>query len=204
MKRGVALLGLVLVLLGVFAVLSSAQEKPSAAEETKPAAEEKKPTFKYVGGSKCKMCHKTEAQGKQYGIWASNPHAKAYKTLATDQSKEIAGKYKDMKDPQKDARCLKCHVTAFGVDAKLIKASFKMEDGVQCEACHGPGSKYKSPKVMKALSKGTQDPAEVGYIASDEKLCVTCHNKESPTYKPFKFEEAYKKIAHPIPKKATK
>ena len=198
MKRGVALLGLALVLLGLFAILP---EKPSAAEETKPAAEETKPVFKYVGVSKCKMCHRTKTQGEQHGIWASNPHAKAYKTLATDQSKEIAGKYKDMKDPQKDARCLKCHVTAFGVDAKLIKASFKMEDGVQCEACHGPGSKYKSPKVMKTLYKGTQDPEAVGMVIADEKLCVQCHNEESPTYKSFKFDEASKKIAHLTPKK---
>jgi len=192
MKRVVALLGLVLVLLGLFAILSSAQEKPSV-----PA--EKKPAFKYIGVSKCKTCHRTEKQGKQHGIWASSAHAGAYKTLATDKAREVAGK--DVKDPQKAEQCLKCHVTAFGVDAKLIEASFKMEDGVQCEACHGPGSKYKSLKVMKALYKGTQDPAEVGYIVSDEKLCVKCHNEESPTYKPFKFDESSKKIAHPVPKK---
>lgn len=197
MKRVVVLLGSSLLLLGLFAIFSSAQEKPSA-----PA--EKKPTFKYVGVSKCKMCHETEAWGNQYGIWASSAHAEAYKVLATDKAKLIASKQKDMEDPQKDERCLKCHVTAFGVDAKLIEASFKVEDGVQCEACHGPGSKYKSSKVMKALSKGTQDPAEVGLVVVDEKLCVKCHTKESPTYKPFKFEESSKKIAHPVPKKAAK
>jgi len=181
----------------MFVLFSSAQEKP-------PAPEKKKLTFKYVGVAKCKICHKAKTRGNQYGIWASNVHAKAYATLATDEAKQMASKQKDMEDPQKDERCLKCHVTAFGVDAKLIEASFKVEDGVQCEACHGPGSKYKSSKVMKALSKGTQDPAEVGLVVVDEKLCVKCHTKESPTYKPFKFEESSKKIAHPVPKKAKK
>ena len=38
--------------------------------------------FKYVGSEKCKMCHKTEKQGNQFGIWEASAHAKAYATLA--------------------------------------------------------------------------------------------------------------------------
>ena len=197
MKQALVLLGLALVLLGLLAILSSAQEKPATPQEEKP-------TFKYVGMAKCKICHKTKARGDQYGIWASSAHANAYATPATDNSKLIASEQKDIKDPQQDERCLKCHVTAFGVDAKLVEAGFKVEDGVQCEACHGPGSESKSIKIMKALYKGTQDPAAVGLIAADEKLCVTCHNEESPTYRPFTFDEAVKKIAHPVPKKGAK
>ncbi len=34
---------------------------------------------------------------------------------------------------------------------------------------------------------------------SAEKLCLTCHNEESPTFKEFKFKERWEKIAHPIP-----
>ena len=76
-----------------------------------------------------------------------------------------------------------------------------LEEGVSCEACHGPGSAYKTNAVMKALYAGTQKGADVGLVDPKKELCVKCHNPESPTYKPFKFEEAVKKIAHPVPKR---
>ena len=70
---------------------------------------------------------------------------------------------------------------------------------VGCESCHGPGSLYKSNKVMKALAAGTQDAKAVSFLKGDEATCKTCHNEESPTYKPFKFAESWPKIAHPVP-----
>jgi len=76
-----------------------------------------------------------------------------------------------------------------------------MEEGVSCEACHGPGSQYKSLKVMKDIAAGTVKGADVGLATPDKTLCVKCHNTKSPTFKEFKFEEAAKKIAHPLPKK---
>jgi hypothetical protein len=33
----------------------------------------------------------------------------------------------------------------------------------------------------------------------DEKLCVTCHNKENPFHKEFNFATFSAKIAHPDP-----
>jgi hypothetical protein len=33
----------------------------------------------------------------------------------------------------------------------------------------------------------------------NEKSCVACHNAESPTHKPFKFDEMWKKIEHGKP-----
>jgi hypothetical protein len=38
-------------------------------------------------------------------------------------------------------------------------------------------------------------------IIPDEKLCIGCHNEESPTYKEFNYAEAVKQIAHPRPAK---
>ena len=72
---------------------------------------------------------------------------------------------------------------------------------VGCQACHGPGSEYKSMKVKKGLADGSVKPEDVGLIEADAKLCVTCHNEESPTYIPFKFEEKVKKVSHPVPPK---
>ena len=170
-------------------------QAPGLAEEGAPAA---KPKPAYVGAGGCKMCHKSEKKGNQFGQWEASKHAKAYATLATPQAKEIAKK-KGIADPQKDGKCLKCHVTAHGVDASLIEGKkYKIEDGVQCESCHGPGSLYKKRPIMKDRKAAVA----VGLIIPDEKTCKQCHNEESPTFKSFKYEEMVAKIAHPYPKGA--
>jgi hypothetical protein len=151
--------------------------------------------FKYIGASKCKMCHIKPATGEQYNVWAKGPHAKAMKTLASDEAKKIAAE-KGISDPTTDLACTKCHSTVAGVDKSLI-ATAKVDEGVGCESCHGPGSMYKGASVMKnrdlALTKGM--------IIPDEALCKTCHNSESPTFKGFNFAEMSAKIAHPNPSK---
>jgi len=151
--------------------------------------------FKYIGASKCKMCHVKPATGEQYNIWLKGPHAGAMKTLASDEAKKIATEM-GIADPTTDPACISCHSTVGVVDKKLV-ASAKIDEGVSCESCHGPGSMYKGASVMKkrelALTKGLVIP--------DEALCKTCHNEKSPTYKPLNYEEALAKIAHPNPAK---
>lgn len=156
------------------------------------AISEEKP--KYVGAVKCKPCHNTTKSGKQYDIWAGNPHARAYETLLSDYSQEVA-KEKQIADPSKSEFCLKCHVTGYTAPAEQKAATYKTEEGVSCEACHGPGELYKSMKVMKNRELALQN----GMILPDEALCKGCHNPESPTYREFKFAEAVKQIAHPTP-----
>lgn len=137
-------------------------------------------TFKYIGADKCKMCHNKPTTGEQYKKWAAGPHAKAMESL----------KGADRENP----KCLKCHSTAASVDKSLV-ATIKVEEGVSCESCHGPGSIYKSAGIMKnqklAMTKGL--------IMPDATVCKKCHNEESPYYKGFNFEEYSKKIAHPDP-----
>jgi hypothetical protein len=137
--------------------------------------------YKYIGATKCKMCHNKADKGEQYNKWAAGPHAKAMESLKGD----------DATNP----KCLKCHSTAAGVDKKLV-GSLKVSEGVSCESCHGPGSAYKSATVMKkqelSLAKGL--------IIPDEKVCKTCHNEESPNYKGFNYAEYAAKIAHDNPK----
>jgi len=151
--------------------------------------------FKYIGASKCKMCHLKPAQGEQYNVWLKGPHAGAMKTLASAEALEIAKKM-GITDPTTDAACIKCHSTVGGVDAKLV-ASAKMEEGVSCESCHGPGSMYKGASVMKNRELAMQK----GLILPTEEVCLTCHNEESPTYKPFNYAEKAAMIAHPNPSK---
>jgi len=153
---------------------------------------------KYVGAKACGMCHKAGKGGTAFAVWEKTGHAKAYQTLLGDAAKKVA-KEKGLKvAPSEAPECLKCHVTGGGV-AKNVDASFKKEEGVTCEACHGAASAYKMvhPKGDKAKSK------EAGLILPEKtaKACETCHNSESPSFKGFKFEEMWAKIEHGLPAK---
>ncbi|MFZ4741789.1 MAG: cytochrome c family protein [Bacteroidales bacterium] len=147
---------------------------------------------KYVGAKNCKGCHM--AKGKAYPVWEASKHAKAIETLKSDAAKKI-GATKGIADPSTDAKCLKCHSTAASVDAKLISGITK-EEGVSCESCHGPGSAYKAGAVMKNHDACVTN----GLITPDEKLCLKCHNSESPTFKGFDFAKYMAKITHKNPK----
>ncbi len=148
---------------------------------------------KYTGTKLCGTCHKGGKGGTAYVVWEKSAHANAYKTLLSDEAKKIA-KEKGLKvAPSEAPECLKCHVTGGGT-AKNVEASFKKEEGVTCEACHGAASGYKMLHAKgdkaKSIAAGLTD------LKKDESGCVTCHNAESPTFKGFKFNEMWSKIDH--------
>jgi len=142
-------------------------------------------TYTYVGINGCKMCHKGASKGEVFEKWEKTPHAKAFETLKA-------------KKEEKNPKCLECHVTGFGSTGyKVGDANAAKFEGVQCEACHGPGSAYKSLSIMKDKKQSMAN----GLIEPNEALCKKCHNPKSPTFKGFKFAEAVKKIDHNYRKK---
>lgn len=161
---------------------------------------------KYGGPAKCRSCHGKDGIGDQYEEWKESKHAKAWETLATDKAKEWAAKA-GIADPQQDERCFKCHVTGHGAPASVLGLQYRKEDGVTCEACHGPGMDYRKKKVMMDRDLAVAN----GLILQSEKVCTTCHNDESPAWDParytlpgggkagFHYEQAVKAIAHPVP-----
>ena len=152
----------------------------------------------FEGAGNCKMCHNTAKMGKIYTTWSETAHARAFETLGTDAAKKIAAE-KGIEDPQKADACLKCHVTGHGVDAEFHGKKYDATEGVSCESCHGAGGDYWKKKTMEAITAGEIKGASVGLVTPDEKTCVGCHNEESPTYKEFKFDEMWAKIAHAKP-----
>lgn len=150
---------------------------------------------KFVGAAKCKMCHNAADKGAQYIKWSQSKHAKALEALKSDEAKKIA-KNKGIANPLIDAKCLKCHSTDFGAAANL-KDGITANEGVSCESCHGAGSAFKTMSVMKNLA----DAKSKGLIIPNEKVCIKCHNAESPTFKSFDFKTYSAKIAHKNPKK---
>jgi len=136
--------------------------------------------FEYIGAAKCKICHNSPTKGRQYNIWKASKHAHAMQDL----------KGKDAKNP----KCLKCHSTYFSVSPDL-RAGIKPNEGVSCESCHGPGSKYKNLSIMKNHKKCIT----YGLVIPNEQTCKKCHNPESPHYKGFDYKKDSAIIAHPIP-----
>jgi len=155
-------------------------------------AQDKK--FMYVGVKKCKTCHNTKKMGKQYDVWSQNKHAKALESLASEKSLNYA-KENGIADPTKAPECLNCHATAATVDKALQEKTLTMEEGVSCESCHGPGSEYKSMKIMKDHEASLAN----GLIVPTKEVCETCHNDKNPFHKEFDYDAYVKKIAHPIP-----
>ena len=128
----------------------------------------------YKGAKKCKVCHI-----KIYKTWKETKHATAFDRLNE----------KEKQDP----KCIECHVTGNDVNFP----------GIQCEACHAPGSKFTSAKIMnKKKFKTNHDrqeklAIEAGLIiAPDEQSCMKCHNEKSPHYESFDFKARYEEVKH--------
>ena len=153
-------------------------------------------TFKYIGADKCKPCHNKPATGDQYAKWLKDPHSQAMKSLSSQASLDYAKK-NGIADPTKEASCLGCHSTFDQVDPKL-RATILQSEGVSCESCHGPGSSYKSPAVMKNVAQAKT----MGLVIPDRKLCLKCHNDKNPFHKEFVYETYFAKVNHPNPAKA--
>jgi hypothetical protein len=151
----------------------------------------------YIGASSCGMCHKTEKQGSQLSIWEGSKHSQAYLTLQTEKADNIAKEKGFTTKAVETPECLKCHASGYNVDASLLGKKFKVEDGVQCETCHGPGEDYKSKKVMESREESIKNGLIVHENLQD--FCIGCHNAESPTYVEFNLEESWAKIKHPVP-----
>lgn len=175
---------------------------------------------KFVGVKDCRKCHKKEKDGNQFGQWKASEHAKSYDSLGTDQAKKLAAQSGVKGDPQQAKACLVCHASPKFDDngnerpKTAFMKNFKLEEGVQCEVCHGAGSNYKKNKTMKAITKeggaGVSPLAKkTGLIKPDEALCLKCHVDKitiggvqyvNPTYKGFDFAARYKEVDHPKPK----
>lgn len=98
---------------------------------TAPAAGE----ASYVGLEACTKCH--ESQRK---FWNQTSHSAAYATLSS-QHKEF------------NLECVGCHVTGYGRPGGSTVTHVENLTSVQCEVCHGPGSKHVAAPKDKTLVK---------------------------------------------------
>ena len=125
----------------------------------------------YVGARACGACHSGKGMGNQYGMWLHSKHSRAYAALARPESKQIAAISGLRQAPQEAPICLGCHATAYNSEEWEKDDTFHIEDGVQCEVCHGPGSEYMSEAVMR----NKDEAMKAGLRMPDERFCMGCH-----------------------------
>ncbi len=115
----------------------------------------------FVGTDACFECHEETRE-----FWRTNEHAHAWKTLV-DLGKTF------------DAECVSCHVTGYGMAGGSLVGRTDGRENVQCEACHGPGSKHVEDSLPETiLGKPT------------EAACIGCHNQHhSPRFQFAPFRE---------------
>ena len=153
---------------------------------------------RYVGSKVCMDCHTDPEQGQQDIRWMRSRHAHAYWRLGSDWSLFLAKLrpyYQDLEDPISDDRCLLCHVTGSQETDALFTSSYRTQEGIGCESCHGPGSEYATADIMADreafLANGGRIP--------DAETCKNCHRNSDN----FDWIEYWSKIAHPKPAPST-
>ncbi|MBI5083633.1 MAG: beta-propeller fold lactonase family protein [Acidobacteria bacterium] len=156
----------------------------------------KKPV--YIGVRACGACHDGPKMGYQYSKWLLSRHAQGYAALAKPESREIAKRSGLRGDPLKEPVCLGCHSTASTAEDWEKDEAFRAEDGLQCEACHGPGSEYATDAVMR----NRQEAIRAGLRLPGTDTCLGCHmEKGSHTAvlgnSTVDIPQAIKRIAHP-------
>lgn len=120
---------------------------------------------------------------REYVVWKErDPHSGSFRTLTTPQAKAIA-RAVGFGDPTSAPRCLGCH--AFPRTEDRRDAAFDIAEGVTCEACHGPASRWLGVHAAglyfygENLANGmypTTDPA------ARAELCLGCHVGEGDRF----------------------
>ena len=154
----------------------------------------KLPSPRYVGSAACATCHGGNQQGSPYVTWLQSRHAHAYWRLAADWALylgRLRPQYADLENPIGDARCLLCHVAGRQDDDSLFASTYRVEEGVSCEACHGPGSLYVTPETMA----DREAFLAAGGVIPDESTCASCHRNSGN----FDYAEMWPAIAHREP-----
>lgn len=123
----------------------------------------------YVGVDACSNCHVEER-----AFWDKSPHAGAYETLSS-QHKEF------------NLDCVSCHVTGYEKAGGSTVTHVENLTDVQCEVCHGPGSRH------------VENPADESLIqlTPSRSLCASSCHHPPHVGSDWTVEEAWPKILGP-------
>lgn len=114
-----------------------------AFRERKPVAAPEG-TASFVGVQVCANCHTEE-----HAFWKKTRHAAAYETLSR-QFKEF------------NLDCVSCHVTGYEKPGGSTVTHVNELKDVQCEVCHGPGSRHVADNADKLAIIGSPERSQCG------------------------------------------
>jgi hypothetical protein len=135
------------------------------------------PGATYVGAQTCKTCHPNT-----YAHWAASKHAHAYEALTMDPKR----------NREDDAHCVSCHTVGFEYKSGFLSvAETPLLKGVQCENCHGPGSKHAAEPLNAAFRRGMERDA---YDFDKNLGCVKCHSEDDSPH--FEFAKYWPQVMH--------
>ena len=156
----------------------------SAAVASRPLPEQSADTS--VGTVNCasSTCHGSITPWKdaavlqnEYVTWSRlDKHAKAYGVLSGERSRKIAQNLGLPRPANQSSLCLDCH--ANNVAPASRGERFSLQDGVTCEACHGPAGRWITthiephPSHQRNLDNGLY---ETGDAVERARLCLSCH-----------------------------
>lgn len=169
---------------------------PPAAKSA-PVANGKDPIF--IGAQACGKCHDGPEKGHQFSKWRMTAHARAYAALSLPESQLIAELSGTSEEPHKAPYCLGCHSTAADSEDWERGEEFHINDGLQCEQCHGPGSEYATEEVMKNPARAKA----MGLKTPTKENCRLCHRPKGShdgvlKREPINLENAWQALAHPL------
>lgn len=140
---------------------------------------------RYLGVKTCagSTCHGAGGTGSdsrvlqnEFQTWhRKDKHAQAYQVLLDERGQRIARNL-GIENPGAAPECLGCHATFVPVDKRGKR--FALSDGVGCETCHGPASRWLGQHVTGEASRA--ENIAVGMYPTEEpaaraELCLSCH-----------------------------
>jgi hypothetical protein len=161
------------------------QPTPATGQPGNPATPPSTPNH-YDGVASCANsgCHgstqpldASHVLQNEYYTWLSKDrHAQAYNILFNERSARVARNMRLKGKAYQETVCLDCHTT--NVPARLVSGKVDVEDGVQCEACHGPASGWRAEHTQagwtheQSVARGMTDLRNLPLRASG---CLSCH-----------------------------
>ncbi len=116
----------------------------------------------------------------EYRVWAaSDPHARAYKSLSGERGVAMA-RLAGVGPATEAPLCLSCHTTAQA--GAVPGPRLTREEGVSCEACHGAASPWIGPHARglyhydEVLAAGLYPTATIAARAAQ---CLRCHGPDA-------------------------
>jgi hypothetical protein len=113
----------------------------------------------------------------EYYTWLnSDRHAQAYNILFNERSARVVRNMRLKGKAYQEKVCLDCHTT--NLPPSLVSGKVDLEDGIQCEACHGPAGGWRAEHTMagwtheQSVARGMTDLRSLPIRASG---CLSCH-----------------------------